>query len=224
MNLGLVILNLKNFVFSDSKEQLEILNVTTISHDSSFKEIPNDVDSHNIVNILESKVVVNISTWTLYFDGSKSKEGAGASCLLIDPKGNKTCIACRLEFNCTNNTVEYEALIQGLKKAIDLDIKVLVAYGDSEIIVRQVRNSIHCISEHLQNYQQEVWNLISHFDAFNIMSVPRFQNQEAYLLANVASKLIPFENFTPYFFSVELIFRPSIPDNIFNWHVFNNDL
>ena len=82
------------------------------------------------------------------FDGSNSKEGAWAGFLLIDPKGNKTCIACRLEINCTNNTVEYEALIQGLKKAIDLDIKVLIAYGDSEIIVRQVRNSIHCIFEH----------------------------------------------------------------------------
>ena len=54
-----------------------------------------------------------------------------------------------MEFNCTNNTVEYEALIQGLKKAIDLDIKELIAYGDSEIIVRQVRNSIHYLSEHL---------------------------------------------------------------------------
>ena len=105
------------------------------------------------MNIIESKVVVNSSTWTLYFDGSKSKEGAGASFLLIDPKGNKTCIACRLEFNCTNNIVEYEALIQGLKKAIDLDIKVIIAYGDYEIIVRQVRNFIHCIFENLQNYQ-----------------------------------------------------------------------
>ena len=190
--------------------------VTTIPHDSSFKEIVNNVDSHNYVNIIESKVVANSSTWTLYFDGSKSKEGAWVGFLLIDPKGNKTCIACRLEFNSTNNTVEYEALIQGLKKAIDLDIKLLVAYGDSEIIIRQVRNSIHCISEHLYNYQREVWNLISHFDAFNIISVPRVQNQEADLLANVASKLIPSENFTLDFFSVELIFRPSIPDNIFN--------
>ena len=84
---------------------------------------------------------------------------------------------------------------------IDLDIKVLVAYGDSEIIIRQVRNSIHCISKHFQNYQQEVWDLMSYFDAFNIMSIPRFQNQEADLLANVASKLIPSENFTPNFFS-----------------------
>ena len=43
------------------------------------------------------------------------------------------------------------------------------------------------------------------------------------MLANVASKLIPSENLTPDFFSVELIFRSSIPDNIFNWRVFDND-
>ena len=36
--------------------------------------------------------------------------------------------------------------------------------------------------------------------------------------------MIPSENFTPNFFSVELIFRPSIPDNIFNWRVFDNDV
>ena len=55
---------------------------------------------------------------------------------MIDPKKNKTLIACRLEFECTNNVAEYEALIQGLKKAIDLDVKDLKVYGDSEIIVK----------------------------------------------------------------------------------------
>jgi hypothetical protein len=32
--------------------------------------------------------------WSLYFDGSKSKEGAGVPCVLIDPTGNKTFIVC----------------------------------------------------------------------------------------------------------------------------------
>ena len=111
-----------------------------------------------------------------------------------------------------------------MKKAIDLDIKVFVAYGDSEIIVWHVRNSIHCISEHLQNFQQEAWNVISYFEAFNINSIPRFQNQETNLLANIDSKLVPSENISPNFFSIELIFRPSIPDNIVNWNIFYDDM
>ena len=75
----------ENSALSENKQQSEIRNVTSISHNSSFKETINDVDNLNIVNIIESKVVVNSSIWTLYFDGVKSKEGAGAGCLLVDP-------------------------------------------------------------------------------------------------------------------------------------------
>jgi len=44
--------------------------------------------------------------WSLYFDGSNSQEGAGDGHVLIDPTGKKTFIACRLDFECTNNTVK----------------------------------------------------------------------------------------------------------------------
>ena len=74
----------------------------------------------NIVDLV-SDVVCNLNSvevdifWTLYFDGSKTLEGSGAGCVLIDPRKNKCFLSCRLEFECRNNTVEYEALVQGLK-------------------------------------------------------------------------------------------------------------
>ena len=61
--------------------------------------------------------------WILYFDGSKTMEGSGAGCVLIDPEKNKYFLSCRLEFECTNNTAKYKALVQGLKKAIELKSK-----------------------------------------------------------------------------------------------------
>jgi hypothetical protein len=64
--------------------------------------------------------------WTLFFYGSKSQEGVGAGCIFINPAGKHSFLSCRLEFECTNNTVEYEALVQGLKKDIDLGIKELI--------------------------------------------------------------------------------------------------
>jgi len=100
-----------------------------------------------------------------------------------------------------------------------MDVINLMVFGDSEIVVRQVRKSIHCLSPHLRNYQTEVWNLIEKFSAFNINSIPRLSNFEAELLANVASKLFPAEGLSPNTFSVELLFKPSIPDNITNWRV-----
>ena len=58
-----------------------------------------------------------------------------------------------------NNTAEYEALIQGLKKAIEFKVRYLKVFGDSKIIVKQVRNTIHCLYPHLKGYQNEVWEL-----------------------------------------------------------------
>ena len=49
-------------------------------------------------------------------------------------------LSCRLEFECTNNTAEYEALFHGLYKIIGLNVKYLKVYGDSEIVIRQVKN------------------------------------------------------------------------------------
>jgi ribonuclease HI len=143
--------------------------------------------------------------WTIYFDGSKSQEGSREGCTLIDPKGKHHFLSCRLEFECTNNTAEYEALVQGLNKAIDLNIKELMVFRDSDIIVRQVRNTIHFNSPHLNNYQQEVHRLIENFEAFNITAIPREKNI-------LASR-----------FTVELLYKPSVPNNISNWKVFEGD-
>jgi ribonuclease HI len=133
--------------------------------------------------------------WTLYFDGSKSQEGLGEGCILIDHKGKHHFFSCRIEFKCTNNTVEYEAQVQGLKKAIDLVIKELKGFGDSEIIVKQVRNIVHCNSPHIKNYQWEVHRLTERFEAFHITAIPRANNVLSDSLATVASRLSPLKDY-----------------------------
>ena len=132
-------------------------------------------------------------------------------------------IACRLEFECTNNVAEYKALVQGLRKALNLNIKCIEVFRDSQIVSRQVRNSINCTSNHLKNYQQEVCDLMNKFEVFNIKSIPHTLNHEADMLANATSNLCPSDDFSHDKFSVELIYRPLIPDNIKNWRVFEDD-
>ena len=55
---------------------------------------------------------------------------------MIDPKKNKHFLSCTLEFECTNNIAEYEALVQGLRKAIELKVNNLQVFGDPKIIVK----------------------------------------------------------------------------------------
>ena len=119
-------------------------------------------------------------------------------------------------FGCTNNVAKYESLIQGIIKSFDLKDKFIKVFGDSKIIVIQIRKNIHYVSTHLKNYQIDSWDLINHFEAFNIKFIPRAQNFDAYLLDNVASILNPTKQFALDAFSVELICIPSIHYNITN--------
>lgn len=113
-------------------------------------------DRTNFVGSSSFNVTLDSIFWTLYIDGSNCLEGAGVGSILIDPQGNQHLMASWLEFACTNNMAEYESLLQGLKKAIDMKVKNLKVFGDSQIIVEQVRKRIHCNSPHLVRYQHEV--------------------------------------------------------------------
>lgn len=89
--------------------------------------------------------------WTLRFDGSKSKQGAGARFELISPKGKTFFADHRLQFHCTNNVVEYEALIHRLLMALRKKVKILQVFGDLKLVVRQVRKQYSCRDRRMTN-------------------------------------------------------------------------
>ena len=59
--------------------------------------------------------LIEVQTWTMYFDGAVNNKGAGIGVILISPEGETIPIAKRLEFEVTNNQAEYEACIFGLE-------------------------------------------------------------------------------------------------------------
>jgi hypothetical protein len=69
--------------------------------------------------------------WTIYFDGSLMKIGAGAGLLFISPLGKHVRYVLRLHFPVSNNVAEYEALVNGLRIAVELGVRRLDARGDS---------------------------------------------------------------------------------------------
>jgi ribonuclease HI len=59
----------------------------------------------------------------MYFDGSLMKTGADAGLLFISPLGKHLRYALRLHFPASNNVAEYEALVNGLRIAIELGVR-----------------------------------------------------------------------------------------------------
>jgi hypothetical protein len=73
---------------------------------------------------------IQAECWTLYFDGSVMKTGVGAGLLFTSPRGEHMRYAVRLHFPASNNMVEYDALLCGLRIAIETGIKHLDVRGD----------------------------------------------------------------------------------------------
>jgi ribonuclease HI len=164
------------------------------------------------------------SVWKMFFDGASSKEGVGAGVVFVSPCQEAIPLSYKLEFEATNNVAEYEALVLGLRAAKDMGIEELAVFGDVELIVHQVKNIYQAKHPRLKTYRNEVWDLIDNFFlAFNISFIPREENTMADSLAVSASHFkIPLPPKLRY--DVEVRYRPSVPDNIKHWKVFEDDL
>jgi hypothetical protein len=65
--------------------------------------------------------------WTMYFDGSLMKTGAGAGLLFISPLEKHVRYVLCLHFPASNNMAEYEALVNGLRITVELGVRCLDA-------------------------------------------------------------------------------------------------
>jgi ribonuclease HI len=139
--------------------------------------------------------------WTMYFDGSLMKTGAGASLLFISPLGKHLRYVLRLHFPTLNNVVEYEALVNGLRIAIELGVRRLDARGDSQLVINQVMKNSHCRDQKMEAYCDEVRRLEDKFYGLELNHVARRYNETADELAKIASgrTTVP-----PYVFSKDI--------------------
>ncbi|XP_074348390.1 uncharacterized protein LOC141687099 [Apium graveolens] len=67
---------------------------------------------------------------------AETRDGAGAGIELISPEAYKIRRVTYLAFHATNNNVEYEALTNGLKLALEMKVENLNVFSDSIIVVR----------------------------------------------------------------------------------------
>jgi ribonuclease HI len=161
--------------------------------------------------------------WKMHFDGAHSRSGKGAGNVLTSPSKQSYYFAFRLEFEVTNNVAEYEALLLGLEISKDMGIKALNIKGDSDLVILQVKNKFACKSERLKKYRNAIWDTMEMFDALDLISIPREQNSLADKLAISTYIFQPLEEMLSDQGKMEIVFRPSILDNMDHWQVFNDD-
>lgn len=91
------------------------------------------------------------------------------------------------DFNITNNRAEYGALIIGLEMALELGLKHLEVFGDSQLVIKQLTNEYKCRDTNIAAYYMAACNLSSIFKTISVKYVPRDRNLVANEMAQIAS-------------------------------------
>ena len=86
--------------------------------------------------------VTRLSSWRKNFDSAANHSRYEIGVLLISPCGDHIPRSVRLAFSdrypAMNNIVEYEACILGLETALELGIRGMETFGDSNMMIRQI--------------------------------------------------------------------------------------
>ncbi len=86
----------------------------------------------------------------------------------------------------TNNVAEYQALLAGLKRLIELGADEVEIRADSELMVRQMEGRYRVKHPNLKPLYQEALTLLKKIPRYSIKHVRREENKEADRLANRA--------------------------------------
>ena len=161
--------------------------------------------------------------WTMDFDGVVGNDGIGIGIWVRSPfsipnKVPNSVRVCsyKLAFECSNIEAEYEALIVDLKILRKLNVKRISVYGDSELVIKQVKGDYQAKHPRMQAYCNAVLDILKLFSVYNFTCAPRIQNSIVDSLAKAASSLnTPMNSINK--FEIHVKHRPTIPDNQRYW-------
>lgn len=122
----------------------------------------------------------------LYSDGgSRNNPGpAAAGWLVKNKEGELLKKGGRFLGQATNNEAEYQALIEGLKEALNLEPQSLTCFLDSSLVVNQLNGTFKIKEARLKELVFKVKSLEKNFEEVYYQYIPREQNKEADEIVN----------------------------------------
>ncbi|XP_050945477.1 uncharacterized protein LOC127150833 [Cucumis melo] len=138
--------------------------------------------------------VESMEPWFMFFDGATRRSGAGVSIVFISPEKYMLPYSFTLGELCSNNVVEYQALIIGLQMASEFGIKYIEIFGDSKLIINQLSYQYEVKHQDLKPYFSYARRLMDRFDSVILEHIPRSENKKADALANLTTALTVSED------------------------------
>ena len=146
------------------------------------------------------------SNWIMHFDGSKMLAGLGAGIVLTSPTGDTVQYVLQIMYTDSNNAVEYEALLHGLRMAVSMGIRRLEVRGDSNLAISQKNGDFDAKDPKMAAYHNVVLKMSARFEGLEFHHIARDNNQAANVLACIGTK---HDAIPPNIF-LERLFKPSV--------------
>ena len=124
--------------------------------------------------------------WTLCFDGSSTLTSAGVGIVVQSPQQHRCYFSLKLDFECTNNQAEYEALVIVLIVLHELQASRMLILGNSDLVINQLNGTFCCMSCALAPYHMVTSYLAESFDDITFSHISRDRNTVADELAQLA--------------------------------------
>ena len=124
----------------------------------------------------------------LHIDGgSRGNPGdAGFGVHVTAPDGSEVAALYGFIGRATNNVAEYQALLHGLRYALDHGARRVLVFSDSELVVRQIAGAYRVKHPAMIPLHREALALMRQLAEVRVSHVPREQNKDADRLANRA--------------------------------------
>ncbi|XP_072060248.1 uncharacterized protein [Arachis hypogaea] len=112
------------------------------------------------------------TSWSLYVDGSSNKAGSGAGIILESDQGTQIELSLKFEFPTSNNQVEYEALLVGLKLDKEVRAQRLTIFSDSQIVTSQIDGSYQAKDPTMKKYLDKTKEELESFGECEVRHIP----------------------------------------------------
>lgn len=126
-----------------------------------------------------------------FCDGYWGSFELGIATVIISPSKPKTSYVFKLGFQCTNNIVEYEAVLLILIKLKVMGVKRAILKSDSQVITCHVDKSSRAKRPTLKKYLDTVRRMEGSFEGFSVRNIPRVDNEDAGMLAKTMAQGLP---------------------------------
>lgn len=120
---------------------------------------------------------------------------------LTSPKSYKLNCIVRFGFKASNNVVEYEVCLTGLKLVKEMLVKRLLINNDSQLVVNQVNGNFATRDNGMAACLKQVVDFILHFEKFELAHILNLENVHADALSKLASskdsellKVVPIQH------------------------------